>query len=198
MKSLARARGSAGRALVLALVAVGGAGCGGPRMEVYTNPQADLSFYERVGVVPFRTLAVDRMAGEKFTTEFNTALLASELFEVVDFGVFVSDVAKVMGTRSPVEGLSAEQVKQIATAAGVQGLFVGTVSDYQMMSTPSGQFPVVTVEVRFLDAETANVVWSASVTERGGPKTPVIGLGEIHTLGELSQKVARTLVDKLK
>jgi TolB-like protein len=167
-------------------------------MEVFTNPAADLSFYEKVGVVPFRTLAADRMAGEKFTTEFTTALLTSELFDVMDFGVFVSYVAKVMGTRSPTEGLSADQIKQIAESAGVQGVFVGTVSEYGMMSTPSGQFPVVTVEVRLLDAETANVVWSASVTERGGPKTPIVGFGEIHTLGELSQKVSKELVGKLK
>jgi TolB-like protein len=184
-------------ALVVALAA--SSGCGGPRMEVFTNPEADLSFYEKVGVMPFRSLTADRLAGEKFTTEFTTALLAAELFDVMDYGVFVSHVGKVLGTRSPVEGgLSADDIKRIATNAGVQGVFVGSVSDYQMTSTQSGQFPVITVEVRLLDAETANVVWSASVTERGGPKTPIIGFGEIHTMGELSQKIAKELVDQLK
>lgn len=178
--------------------ALAGLSCGGPHTEVFTHPEADLSFYERVGVVPFRSLATDRLAGEKFTTEFTTVLLASQLFEVMDYGIFVSHITKVMGTKSPVEGLSADEVKRIASEAGVQGLFVGTVSEYQMTSTPNGQFPVITVDVRLLDAETSNVVWSASVTERGGPKTPIIGVGEIHTLGELSQKVARELVDELK
>ena len=172
--------------------------CGGPQVQVFTNPEGDLSYYERVGVVPFRSLAADRLAGEKFTTEFTTAVLASELFDVVDFGIFVSHVTKVMGTRSPADGMSADEIKQIAAEAGVQGLFVGTVSEYQMASTQSGQFPVITVEVRLLDAETANVVWSATATERGGPKTPIIGVGEIHTLGELSQKIAKNLVGRLK
>ncbi|HEU4365371.1 MAG TPA: hypothetical protein VFT13_07880, partial [Candidatus Krumholzibacteria bacterium] len=150
------------RAVICAAAAIMlAAGCGGPQVQVFTNPEADLSFYERVGVVPFRSLAADRLAGEKFTTEFTTALLASELFEVVDYGIFVSHVTKILGTRSPAEGLSADEIKQVAAAAGVQGLFVGTVSEYQMTSTPGGQFPVVTVEVRLLDAETANVVWSA-------------------------------------
>ncbi len=185
--------------LVLSVLLAVAAGCGGPQMEVYTNPEADLSFYEKVGVMPFRSLAADRLAGEKFTTEFTTALLAAEMFDVVDYGVFVSHVGKVLGTRSPVEGgLSADDIKRIATNAGVQGVFVGSVVDYQMMSTQSGQFPVISVEVRLLDAETANVVWSASLTERGGPKTPIIGVGEIHTLGELSQKVAKELVEKLR
>jgi hypothetical protein len=184
--------------VAIAAVLAGVCGCGGPRMEVFTNPEADLAYYERVGVVPFRCLASDRLAGEKFTTEFTTALLASELFDVMDYGIFVSHIAKVLGSRSPVEGLSADEIKRIATEAGVQGLIVGTVSEYQMTSTPSGQFPVITVEVRLLDAETANVVWSASATERGGPKTPIIGVGEIHTLGELSQKISKQLVNKLK
>ncbi len=185
--------------LVLSVLLAVAAGCGGPQMEVYTNPEADLSFYEKVGVMPFRSLAADRLAGEKFTTEYTTALLAAEMFDVVDYGVFVSHVGKVLGTRSPVEGgLSADDIKRIATNAGVQGVFVGSVVDYQMMSTQSGQFPVISVEVRLLDAETANVVWSASLTERGGPKTPIIGVGEIHTLGELSQKVAKELVEKLR
>ena len=185
--------------LVLTMLLAVAAGCGGPQMEVYTNPEADLSFYEKVGVMPFRSLAADRLAGEKFTTEFTTALLAAQLFEVTDYGVFVSHVGKVLGTRSPVEGgLSVDDIKRIAANAGVQGVFVGSVIDYQMMSTQSGQFPVISVEVRLLDAETANVVWSASLTERGGPKTPIIGVGEIHTLGELSQKVAKELVEKLR
>jgi len=173
--------------------------CGGPKMEVFTNPAADLSFYEKVAVVPLRSLTSDRLAGEKFTTEFNTALLAAELFDVMDYGVFVSHIVKILGTRSPVEtGLSADDIKRIAASAGVQGVFMGSVTDYQMASTPNGQFPVVTVEMRLLDAETSNVVWSASITERGGPKTPIIGVGEIHTLGELSQKMAKELVDQLK
>ena len=183
------------RAAVVLLMTLG---CGGPHVQVFTNPDADLSFYERVGVVPFRSLSADRLAGEKFTTEFTTAVLAAGLFDVIDYGILVSHVSKVLGTRSPEEGLSADEIKQIAAAAGVQGLFVGTVSEYQMTSTQSGQFPVITVEVRLLDAETANVVWSATATERGGPKTPIIGVGEIHTLGELSQKVSKNLVERLK
>lgn len=190
--------GRTGRTATVLAAVLAGWSCGGPHMEVFTNPEADLSFYEHVGVVPFRSLTADRLAGEKFTTEFTTALLASELFEVVDYGVLVSHITRVMGSKSPVDGLSAEEVKRIATEAGLQGLFVGTVSEYQMTSTQSGQFPVVTVEVRLLDAETSKVVWSASATERGGPKTPIIGVGEIHTLGELSQKIAKDLVKELE
>lgn len=190
--------GPAGRMIPILLVTLAAMSCGGPHKQVFTHPDADLSFYEKVGVVPFRSLASDRLAGEKFTTEFTTVLLASELFDVMDYGVFVSHISKVLGNKSPVDGLSADEIKRIAEDAGVQGVFVGTVTDYQMTSTPNGQFPVITVDVRLLDAETSSVVWSATITEAGGPKTPIIGVGEIRTLGELSQKVAKELVNQLK
>ncbi len=193
-----RSYGRRGTTVLLLVSFAALSGCGGPKTRVFTDPEADLSYYQKVGVTPFRSLTSDRLAGEKFTSEFTTALLASELFEVMDYGVFLSFVAKVLGSRSSSDPLSADDIKRISNDAGVQGVFVGTVSDFQMMSTPSGQFPVVTVEVRLLDAETSRVVWMATATERGGPKTPIIGLGEIHTLGELSQKISKNLVRKLK
>ncbi len=174
------------------------AGCASTPVKVFTHPDADLSYYQKVGVIPFRSLAADRLAGEKFTTEFTTALLTAHLFEVMDYGVFTAHVTKIMGTKSPVEGVSADELKQIAAATGVQGVFEGSVNEYQMTSTPSGSFPVVSVEVRLIDVQTATVVWSATATERGGPKTPIIGIGEVHTLGELSQKMSQSLVSKLK
>lgn len=185
-------------ATALASVVLFATGCANAPVKVFTHPEADLSYYQKVGVVPFRSLAADRLAGEKFTTEFSTAVLAAQLFEVMDYGVFVAHVTRILGTKSPVEGISAEELKQIAAATGVQGVFEGTVSEYQMTSTPSGSFPVVSVEVRLVDVQTATVVWSATTTERGGPKTPIIGIGEIHTLGELSQRISQRLVSELK
>lgn len=184
-------------ALSIALGTLLVAGCA-PRVTVFMHPEADMAFYTRVGIVPFRTLAADRFAGEKFSTEFNTALLATKLFEVVDYGIFVNAVQRVAGSASPPSGLTADQLKALGEQAGVEGVFVGTVSQYEMVSTSSGRFPAITVEVRLVDVATGTVVWSATSAERGGPKTPIIGIGETHTLGALSQKMCRKLVSELK
>ena len=66
---------------VVVLFGALGAGCG-KSMRVYVHPDADLAFYSKVGVLPFRSLAGDRFAGEKIGIEFTTALLAKEIFEV--------------------------------------------------------------------------------------------------------------------
>ncbi len=180
-----------------ALIAVLIAGCG-KSMRVYTHPEADLGFYTKVGVLPFKSLAGDRFAGEKFGIEFTTALLAAELFEVVDYGVFVNQVVQAIGTRTPPDGPSQDHLKKIAEATGVQGVFYGTVMQYEMVPSSSGNFPVISVEARFVDAETGTVVWQATVTERGGPKTPIIGVGETHTLGELSQSICQAMIKKIE
>jgi TolB-like protein len=186
-------------AVVLAVGAgVGLSGCASAPVHSYLNPDADLSYYERVGVVPFVSLAADRFAGEKFTAEFTTALLATELFDVVEFGIFVNALKQVIGSRSPADGLSTEDLDRIGQATGVQGVFEGTISEYEMTSSPAGRYPLISVEARLVDVATGTVVWKASVSEKGGPKTPIIGMGETKTLGALGQKLSQRLVNKLK
>ena len=164
-------------------------------MRVFVHPEADMSYYTNVGVLPFKSLSTDRFAGEKFSVEFTTALLSTQKFTVLDQGIFVNAVAKAIGVTSAPNGLDRDQLKRIAEATGVQGVFMGTVSQYEMVPTTNGNYPVISVEARLLDAGTGTVVWKATATERGGPKTPVIGIGELHTLGELAQKIGQKLVN---
>lgn len=173
------------------------AGCGTP-IRVFVHPEADLDYYTKVGVIPFQSMGTDRFAGEKFAIEFTTALFAAEMFEVVDYGIFVNQIVKALGSRTVTDGLSLEELKKIQEATGAEGVFLGTVMQYDMVSSSSGTFPVIQVEARLIDTATGNVVWLATITERGGPKTPIIGIGEIHTLGELSQKVSKKLVSEIK
>lgn len=172
-------------------------GCGSPNVQVFMDSEADFGYYERVGVVPFRTMVQDRFAGEKLTVEFVNALFSAQLFDVVDYGVFVNSMIEVIGSRVPADGLTAEQLQKIGAAAEVQGIFEGTVTHYDMMMSGNDRFPVISLEARLLDAETGRVVWSATITEKGGPKTPIIGIGEVRTLGELSQRVTKRLVGEL-
>jgi hypothetical protein len=192
-------RAAAGR-LLLALVLLTAAlsvGCGGS-LQTFTHPEADLGFYTKVGVLPFKSLANDRFGGEKFAIEFTTSLLAAEMFEVIDYGVFINDVHKAIGVRTPPDGPSLDQLKKIRDATGVQGVFYGSVMPYDMVPSTSGTFPVIYVEARFIDVETGTVVWMATMTERGGPKTPIIGVGETHTLGELSQSMCKKMISKIQ
>lgn len=171
--------------------------CSAPVRD-FTHADADMTFYQKVGIIPFRSMTADAYAGEKFTGSFTTALLAAKMFDVVDPGVFATTLKQIAGARVPEDALTPEQLQKIGEAAGVQGIFIGSVSQYEMTATGAGPFPVIAVDARFVDVATGTVIWTASVSDRGGPKTPIIGVGETHTLGELADKLSREMIDTLK
>jgi TolB-like protein len=175
---------------LLAFLACGG----GPRS--YLNPEADISFYEKIGVVPFINLTSDRFAGEKITSTFVTELLITEKFEVVERGEFDHIVGQVRGSTggSPSQELTSAQLAAIGEQAGVNGIIEGVVREYEMIRVGQGTYPLISFNVKLVDAPTGRVVWESSYSAKGGPKLPVVGWGETHTLSELAQKACRKVV----
>lgn len=170
------------------------AGCGSMSdIRSFMHEEADFSFYHKVGLLPFRNLAEDRLAGEKITEHFMTELLIKGEIEVMDPGQFNAVLAQVAKTNAPSSTLelSPAQLSQIASVAGVQGIFSGTVHDYKMIQMGGEQYPMISMTVKFIDAPTGKVVWQSSVTATGGPNLPIVSIGEQFTLGHLSQKVAK-------
>lgn len=163
----------------------------------FVNPQTDFSFYTRVGLLPFRNMAEDRLAGEKMTEHFMTELLIAGELEVMDPGQFnavVTQVAKTSAAVSTID-LSAEQLTRIAEFAKVQGIFMGTIEDYKMIQLGGDQYPLISMTVKFIDAPTGTVVWQNTISSTGGPNLPVVSFGETFTLGGLSQKVCEAVVE---
>lgn len=155
-----------------------------------------MSFYQKVGVVPFRNLSSDRLAGAKMTETFMTELMIPSTFEVASPGEFqkvVQEVTQATGPISDIE-LLPEQLKEIAKKGNVQGIFTATLHEYSMTRIGQAQYPVISMNIRFMDAQTGTVVWQENYFERGGPKTPILAIGEIFTLGELSQRTCRKVI----
>ena len=167
-------------------------GCSAPlHMRSFNHPEADYEFYERVGILPFRSEADDILAGHKVAEHFLTELLIGGSLNVMDPGQLNAVVAETVGVPNPaaLETYSPEQLKRIAETARVQGLFIGIVHDYRMMQLAGEQYPTLSMTVKFVDAPTGTVVWQNNVTARGGPNYPIISAGESFVLGELTQKV---------
>jgi len=179
---------------VLACLAV--FGCAGTR--TFVHPEADLGFYERVGVLPFASLTTDRLAGEKIASVFTSHLLASGLFDVAEPGHFLSVYQSQVGTETPPPiGLPPERLKVLGEATKIQGLFEGTVRNYELISG-STQKPLISVEVRLVDVTSGQIVWSTSVTDDGGSSFLFLGLKRIRSLAELTERVADSLVEELE
>ncbi|MFQ6008668.1 MAG: hypothetical protein ACE5K8_06920 [Candidatus Zixiibacteriota bacterium] len=164
---------------------------------MYINEEADLGYYQRVGVIPFSNFSSDRNASTKMTSSFVTELLMLNTVSVVGSGDFDRVVKEVVkkDVIDVFEELSSEEVKQIGEKAQVEGIFVGVVKDFGMVRSGQEEFPLVSVIVRFLDSQTGQVVWSYETTRKGGPKFPIFSFGEIHTLGEMTTKVCREVAE---
>ncbi len=188
--------------LAMAVLLISVVGCGGS--SAFVNPEADLPYYQKVAIIPFTSLSQDRGAGYRVSDIFFSELLRRGFADVVEPGQFSAAVVKLRGG-TPVENpWSAEELARLAEELGVEGVFLGTVREYEMSRTGRSAFPLLSMEVRLVDAASGKLVWSASDTRRGGPGTPVVswilglfGGGEIHTMGELTTSVCRDFLKTL-
>ncbi len=172
-------------------------GCG-VSPEIYLDPEADIEYYERVGVLPFWGGTGERGSSDLITDAFATALMVSEKYQVVEPGYFRHLYAEEVGGKAtPVRGLTPELVKLLGEKAGVQAIFEGTVLSYQQSRSGQSQFPMITLEVRMLDVSTGRLVWMTTINKTGGPNVPFFGFGETHTLPELALKITSELVRRV-
>jgi len=129
----------------------------------FIHPDFDFTFVEKIAVVYFENLSNDQTAGAKATRYFTTALLAAEAFEVVEPG----EVSRALEKFSLVSTsqLTQDQVMTLGRELGVQGVFLGSLSESTSIRSGATTVSVVTVVVRLLETETGATVWSATNTE---------------------------------
>ncbi len=182
--------------LIAALLSAGGLGCS-PGPTRFVHPEADMPYYQKVAVMPFESLASDRLAGDKVTSVFFSEVLRMGFDQVVEPGQLATAMFRLRGGTPPTNPWSTEELAKLAEATGVQGFFMGTVRDYDMVAAGRDVYPLLSLEVRFVDAATGRVVWSASETRRGGPAPPFMGFLATRTMGELTTRMCRQLLATL-
>ena len=185
----------AGIRIATAVAALALGSCSGPTR--FVDPEADLPFYETVGIVPFVSLAEDRAAGYRVSSICFTELLDRDFARVVEPGQFQAAIREIRGGTAPDAPWSSADLIKLGEKTGVQGFLMGTVHEYGMRQTGKESFPILSLELHLVDAATGRVVWSASKTRKGGPGVPIFGFGEVHTLGELTSQVCRELLATL-
>lgn len=163
----------------------------------FTDPDADLPYYERVGILPFASLANDRAAGQRVTSIFFTELLETSFAQVVEPNQFAVAALKVRGNAPPGSPWSATDLAKLQEETDVQAVFIGLVRNYEMTQTGRSTYPMVSLELRLVDTATGRMVWSASKTKREGPGVPLFNWGRSKTLPDLSARICRDLLRTL-
>jgi TolB-like protein len=172
------------------------AGCAsGPLL--YVNSQADLTFYKKIAVIPFRNLTSERFAGERVTRAFLTELVMTEHYQVVDQNEFAAVLDKIGGNPG-MEGIyDPAKVKEAATQVQATGILRGSVSDYSYRRSGTTDTPILAFDVELIDVATDNVVWRGSVVRKGKTRLPIFGGGE-RTHAELIQHATHDLVSQIE
>lgn len=183
--------------LLLLLLAVSAFSCSLSEHRIYVNPEADMTYYEKVAIIPFGNLSSERSAGEKVTEAFMTELLIAQKIQITDPGDVYHTVSAITQSGS-IGGILLKQdhLMKISNELGVQGIIEGVVHTLEMARIGQEQYPLISLTVRLIDAQKGTIVWQSSYTRQGGPTVPILNIGETYTLGKLTQQATRELVDR--
>ncbi len=170
------------------------AGCA-TGVQAFRHPEADLSAIARVAVIPFENLTVTQFAGEKVTTIYISELLMDIDVEVVEPG----EVARVLRDNSIVGSkLSQSQIKSVGNALRADTLIFGSVQEYGRERFRNESYPVVAVNVRWVDVNTGTIIFMGTASEEGSPRVPVVDVGEEQLFSVLTRRVCRKLIDMVR
>lgn len=183
-----RYRNSCRTAALVALALAGAGGCASSSGTTYVHPAADLGAIRTVAVLPFVTLGQDQTAGPKVERVFLVELLATGVVEVVEPGrVSQLVTSQQLGAA---DTLTPADLQRIGAELGAEGLFLGTVVDFEDKRLGTAPAPEVTIQLRLVEAATGTTVWSSSESRSGARmKSRLLGFG-----GESLTQAARELI----
>ncbi len=164
-------------ALILLPITV--ASCASQKVEpaVYVHPNADLSVYERVAVLPLENLTSERFAADRVRELLTVELSSRNLFEVVESG----EVNRVMRTKSLLSAaeIGPEAIQQLGKDLDAQALLTGSVIEFREQRTGTLNTPDIALSLKLLDVESGLVIWSVTDARTGlGVWTRLFGVGE--------------------
>ena len=172
-------------------------GCAAPG-KIYVNSDADISYYDKVAVLPFSNLSGQPYAGERVMRSFVTELVITERFHIVDPSEFRAVLDRIGGLPGSDGTYDPKKLKDASKETGATGIIRGAVTEYGMQRGSSDDRPILAFDVEMIDVQTSNIVWRASVSKRGKGRVPVVGGGGTRTLSRLTEDACHELVGHLE
>lgn len=160
---------------------------GGEVFVDFTSRSAD---YRMVAVLPFK--AAVEQAGESISDMFTTELLKTAKYGLIERGQIASVLKEQeLGLSGVVDDQMAVELGRIL---GVQGVVVGSVSEYGLQKVKIARAPSVGLSVRMIDTTTGKIVWSISHTQVGSAMTSLSAQAG-RVVDEMVQALAAALID---
>lgn len=172
-------------------------GCAAPG-KLYVNGEADMSYYDKIAVLPFSNLSGQPYAGERVMRTFVTELVITERYHIVDPSEFRAVLDRIGGLPGMDGTYDPKKLKDAAKETGATGIIRGAVTEYGMQRGQNDERPILAFDVEMVDVQTSNIVWRASVSRRGKGRVPVIGGGGTRTLSRLTEEACHELMGRLE
>lgn len=183
--------------LMVIAAALASPGCAAP-VRLYVNPQADMTHYERIAVLPFGNLSQQVFAGERVTRMFTTELIMADRYRIVEPADFVALLSRMGVEPDQSGGLDPKKLAEAADSLHATGIIRGAVSEYGFQRMGQDDVPVLAFDVELLDAATGDVVWRVSISRRGKGRLPLFGSGGTRSFSTLTQEACIEAVAELK
>jgi hypothetical protein len=178
----------------LLVVALLSACCAGGT-QTFRHPGADLSAITRVAVIPFDNFTTSQFAGEKVSAIYISQLLMSIDLEVVEPG----EVSQVLRSNDiNKNNMGQKEISLVGQKLQADTLVFGSVQEYGRERFRTENYPVISVNVRWVDVNTGTIIFTGTASAEGSPKIPVVDVGEEQLLSVLTVKVCRKLIDMVK
>jgi len=179
------------------LLAIAMAGCASPT-RLYVNPQADLTLYKKVAVLPFTNLSTQQFAGDRVARAFTTELIMTDRFQVVEAGE-LADILDRNGGGPDAQGrYDPEKLKEACQRLQATGYVRGAVTEYQMQRNSQEEIPVLSFDAELVDVATGNIVWRVSISRHGKGLLPGLGGASLRSFGALTQRACLEAVASLR
>jgi hypothetical protein len=173
------------------------AGCAAPA-RMFVNPQADMTLYKKVVVVPFANLSGDPYAGARVTRAFTTELVIADRFQLVDPAQLLGELDRTGALPDANGQVDPAKLRDAATRLEATAVIRGAVNEYASRGSGSDTYPVVSFDAEMVDTATGNIVWRISVTESGKGRLPIVGGAGERTFGRVTEAACEHAVGELK
>jgi len=184
--------------LALLLLALGvTTSCAAP-LRMFVNPQADMTLYQKVVVVPFVNLSGDPYAGGRVTRAFTTELVIANRFQLIDPAALMGELDRIGALPDANGQIDPAKLRDAATKVEATAYIRGAVTEYAQRGSGTDNYPVVSFDAEMVDTATGNIVWRISVTESGKGRLPIVGGAGERTYGRVTQTACQRAVALLR
>ena len=157
----------------------------------YRHDAAGVAPGSRVAVLPLVNMTKDMNAPDVVLNALVVELLATQHFVVIDPGV-VDDVIVRERIRLT-DRVPLETLRSLGATLGVDYVFVGSVSEYQMSKQSQDLIPTVAIALRMVSCSTGAIAWASTHARRGSDTESIFTIGRVETLEELTTLAAREM-----